>query len=59
MKLLRGRFRTRKALKQTLGKSGLRNTGGVYSKRIVTDQFGNRYWGTIAKRYLISAGPLR
>ena len=61
MKLLRGKYRSRKAMKKALG-LGKVGTGRYYSGPVTADQFGNRYVtvGRFApRRYLISAGALR
>ena len=57
MKLHRGKFRTRKAMKRTLGMRGLRGSGVYYRWPIVTDDHGNRYFDKIKRSNLISIAP--
>lgn len=62
MKLIRGKYRSRKSYKRATG-NALRG-GGHYKHRIQSDSLGNRFM-TMANRlgrqtkYLLSAGPLR
>ena len=61
MKLLKGRFRSRKSMKRATRRQYITSQGRTY----ITDKFGNRYTTLpqgplkIPKKYVLSAGPLR